>query len=281
MNGNLYTDMAVEVFEKGLPRRIEKKEIGAGVLKSVVEVKDEAEEAALGKRRGVYITLDTKSPYFRSAATERVLVAGLATALKKLSEPLFSHGSVLVVGLGNEGMTADSLGPLTVSKLSAAVNGGNTLKTLTPGVRGVTGVESFDVITGVCAKIKPDLVILVDTLASSKAQRLYSSFQLSTAGIVPGGGVGNRKPALNRDSLGIPVIVAGVPLVLYARTLVSDCFQAYAERVGGGIDENQVGLAVADSLFGDYNLVVTPKEIDIIADGCAEILSRAIAKAFS
>ncbi|MDR2634583.1 MAG: GPR endopeptidase [Clostridiales bacterium] len=330
---NVYTDMAVECFERGFPRRIDKKEIGSGVFKSTVEVKNEAEETAFGKRRGVYVTFDTKSPYFRSAATEKVLIDGIASSLKKLSRTVMpkkpdekngvimkaplaaadndgggsavsfgtpvirqsdrnygdtaktsksasAHRAVLVVGLGNEGMTADSLGPSTTAKLSVAAGEGTGLCTLTPGVRGVTGVESFDVITGVCDKIKPELVILVDTLASSKARRLYSSFQLSTSGIIPGGGVGNRKPALNRESLGAPVIALGVPLVLYARTLAADCFESYSELTGTVIDGKKAGLAMADSLFGDYNLVVTPKEIDFIVNGCAEILSRALVKAF-
>lgn len=277
------TDMAVEAFERGAPNSIEKSELRHGIVKSVVHVESEEQVRLLGKKKGTYVTFDAKNTFFRTKECENALVEYMSAAFRELAAPrFFGRSKVLVVGLGNRGMTADSLGPKLLTKLRIEEeNGKRGMLALAPGVRGVTGVESFDVVKGVTDRVRPDLVVVVDTLASSRSSRLYSSFQLSTAGISPGGGVGNAKQALSFESLSVPVIAAGVPLVMYARTLVGDTIERYSERTGTRCDVGELNLAVAESLFGDYNLVVTPKEIDLIVDNCADVLARALNKAFA
>lgn len=280
---NFYTDMAVEAFERGYPEGIGKTELKQGIVKSVVHVDTEAKSREIGKKKGVYVTFDAKNTFFRTKECEDALVGYMASALRELSSyRVGGRSKVLAVGLGNGGMTADSLGPKTLSKLKIEPDVGKRgLLSLIPGVQGVTGIESFDIIKGVVDKIKPDLVLAVDTLASSRSFRLYSSFQFSTAGISPGGGVGNEKRALCYESLSVPVIAVGVPLVLYARTLVADSIARYSQRTKTAFDVSELNVAVAESLFGDYNLVVTPKEIDLVVDNCADVLARAVNKAFA
>ncbi|HRU84826.1 MAG TPA: GPR endopeptidase [Eubacteriales bacterium] len=283
-NGDFFTDMAVEAFERAAPFGIEKKSLPYGITKSVVRIVTEEEAQRLNRKRGLYISFDTEKSFFRTKDCERALVNQLAQSLSELTAFRLQRGkTALVAGLGNQGMTADSLGPKVLGKLEIdeAKDEKRRLATLAPGVKGVTGIESFDVIKGVVDRLKPAVVIAVDTLACSRSSRLYSSFQISTAGVIPGGGVGNDKRPLDFESLGVPVISLGVPLVLYARTLVSESIANYAERVKSEINSFELAHAISESLFGDYNLVVTPKEIDLIVENSAEILARAINKAFS
>ena len=126
---------------------------------------------------------------------------------------------------------------------------------VTPGVPGITGIESFDVVKGVCDEVRPTLVIAVDSLAAASAARLGTVIQLCDAGITPGSGVSNHKRRLSRDTLGVQVIGLGVPLVVYASTLVRDA----------GGDEGRFG-----------SLIVTPKEVDVYVADAAEIIADAI-----
>ena len=160
-------------------------------------------------------------------------------------------------------------------------------------VLGATGIETYDIIAGVTEKVKPDIVITVDSLSSRSVSRLASAFQITDTGIAPGSGIGNHRFRLDRESLGTPVIAVGVPLVVYASTIANEIIDEYTLRKkkllknSGYRGENpkdnkyndeNLKAAVINSTVTDIlgDLIVTPKDIDVICGDCAYILALAI-----
>jgi spore protease len=257
-----YTDMAIEDSRVGgISHRFE---VADRFFKTVSKV-DTALAKKIERDEGHYITLDIAEHYIFDENSVDVLTEEIVGSFDELIAGLKIEKleKILVVGLGNENMTADSLGPLTVKKFNVQKN--PRFCTLTPNVIGVTNIESFDIVSGTAEKIKPDLCIAIDTLVASKTERLNRSFQLTTAGIRPGGGVKNYRPALTHGSLGCPVIAVGVPLVVYALSIVKDFLKMEEAR---GVVEQQLSEL--------RNLVVTPKEINLTVEYCARILASAI-----
>ncbi|MDE7395901.1 MAG: GPR endopeptidase [Clostridiales bacterium] len=230
---------------------------------------DEALAKKLRREQGVYCTVE--SPAVREHTTEDfpAVVREIAKAIKMLLP--HSVRSVLAVGLGNPNMTADSLGAQTCARLTETIhlkNGAEPrvkISVLTPNVLGVTGVESFDVVAGVVSRVKPDAVLAIDSLASAAVSRLASAFQATDTGITPGSGVSNHRERLCRDTLGVPVLSLGVPLVLYASTIIEDALGRECPECDESVS----------------SLLVTPKDVDLYVRDCAELLSSAIVKAFS
>lgn len=178
---------------------------------------------------------------------------------------------VLVVGIGNEGLTADSLGARTLDYLKVNIdkngysNLGN-LCVLSPSVSGVTGIESVDIIKSVVAFLQPKIVICVDTLATVNPQKLAKVIELKTSGITPGAGVGNAKESINSQSIGAPVLSIGVPLVIYARNILLN----YLGKVEGETPD----YTLLNQLIGD--MVVTAKEVDLYVNCYAKVIANAI-----
>ena len=173
----------------------------------------------------------------------------VSRGIARLLSPLLRKKKrVLVVGLGNPRMVVDALGSETVHSLSAGEAGGRYVATLIPSVYGVTGIESAAIVRGVVREIRPDIVLAVDTLATRRAERLCRAVQIGETGIVPGGGVGNKREDLSYSSLGVPVLSVGVPLL------------ARSER--------------CTSL--PAGLVLTPKEIDLYVPAFARVIARGI-----
>lgn len=222
----------------------------------------------LKRPMGKYSTVECRAVPERNRERYGEVSVRLARALNRLVPQ--SARSVLVTGLGNPNMTADSLGAKTCARLMAtrrlSENGRAGVSVLTPSVVGVTGIESFDVVAGVVERTRPDAVIAVDSLASAAVSRIASAFQATDTGITPGSGVSNHRERLCRDSLGVPVVSLGVPLVVYASTIIED---ATGQPCPDDEDARQVG-----------NMVVTPKDIDLYVADCAEILASAIQRAF-
>jgi spore protease len=147
---------------------------------------------------------------------------------------------------------------------------------VSPGVLGITGIETYDIIAGLVDRIRPDAVIAVDTLASRSVARLAAAYQVSDTGITPGAGVGNRRFRLDKDTLGVPVIAVGVPLVVFASTIAEEALTEYLRRKGkrGQSEADAIDADKAAGILGD--LVVTPKDIDAIVKDCAYTLALAI-----
>ena len=148
---------------------------------------------------------------------------------------------MLVAGLGNRLIVSDSLGTRCVEKLHVTrdLNASSlqSVCALSTGVSGMTGMQYAEIISGVVSKIKPCAVILVDSLATSMAKRLGRSFQISSAGIAPGSGVGLDKERIDKSTLGVPAISIGVPMMLALRTAIYSFIKDYASKQDGAIDE--------------------------------------------
>lgn len=180
----------------------------------------------------------------------------------------FSRGkTVLAVGLGNEEMTADALGAKTVDRLIVSANGdeytGNRLAAFKTSVGGITGLDTYDLVAGISSRIKPDIIIAIDTLATKKLERLCRAVQLTDGGIAPGSGVANEQKKLSGHTLGCPVIAVGVPLVIYLKHIVSSLFSE-GDKLIKPLDARAASL------------VVTPKEIDADVNDFADIIAYSV-----
>lgn len=180
---------------------------------------------------------------------------------------------VMVVGIGNEGLTADSLGARVVEKVIVTAHldnlrGKGNLCAYAPGVGGNTGIASFDVIKALVEKLEPKVIICIDTLASKHIERLGGVIQIKDSGLTPGAGVGNAKISLEQSTLGVPVIGVGVPLIIYARNLLLNYLAG---------SSSNLSFDTLSEVTGD--LVVTAKEIDLYIDCFSKIISKAINKA--
>ncbi|HEY8487163.1 MAG TPA: GPR endopeptidase [Limnochordales bacterium] len=225
----------------------------------------------LGKSPGTYVTIDAPSFWQRSQPEKESLAQVVARELASLLRGLrlSPQAPVLVAGLGNWNATPDSLGPRVVQQLLVTRHLGALLPpekrgalrpvaAISPGVLGLTGVETSELVGAVVERIRPAAVIGVDALAAASLDRLCSTVQLADAGIEPGAGVGNRRTGLNRQTLGVPVIAMGLPTVIHASRLAAGTLPPVRDgQLPGG-------------------LVVTPKEIDLIVDQAAELLAGAI-----
>lgn len=229
----LRTDLALEakaLWERSAERTTRLEGVAArertadGVKITEVEILDEKGAQALGKPVGSYITLEPK----RSGQTAAELSGVLAEELRRLMGQARGE-RVLVVGLGNRAVTPDAIGPETVDRLFLTrhliehlpkqFGACRSVSALCTGVLATTGMESLELLRGAVSHVQPDCVVAVDALAAGSAERLCSTVQLSDSGIVPGSGVGNRRAALDRASLGVPVFCLGVPTVMDASSL--------------------------------------------------------------
>lgn len=173
----------------------------------------------------------------------------------------------LIVGIGNKNYVSDSIGPLVTNQIiitrHAKLNNPNildkrlkTVCALTPSVLGQTGIETYDIVKGVVENVNPDVVILIDSILSKSYNYIGKCFQVSNSGLTPGSGVENARKILDENSLKVPVISIGVPLVISANNLVSDYIDNNIEELN--------------------NLIVTNKEIDVLVKNSAQIVATSI-----
>ncbi|GGM31118.1 germination protease [Paraliobacillus quinghaiensis] len=206
---------------------------------------DEIGAKKIQKKPGNYITLYTEGVKKQDSKLQEQSASVLAKELLKLFKKINikDDATCLIVGLGNWNVTPDALGPMAVEKAlitshlfqlhpETVAEGYRSVSSLTPGVMGVTGIETSDIIVGTIDKIKPDFVIAIDALASRSIERVNSTIQISDSGIHPGSGVGNKRKELSEDTLGIPVIAVGVPTVVDAVTITSDTIDYMLKHFG-------------------------------------------------
>lgn len=244
-------------------------------------------EKRSGKKSGHYITLDVGAVWRAQADAFENAAKVLAKELRGLLPK--EKGCVLIAGLGNDRITADSIGPRVVSGVLVtrhirvldrelfASAGFGELAAIAPGVLGQTGIESAEIIRSVTERIRPTCVIVIDALASRRLARLASTVQLSDTGICPGSGVSNHRSALSRETLGVPVISIGIPTVVDAGTLAYDLLEELAKQEGFPTESPAYDIIVEKLLSGaGKDFFITPRDSDTIAAGSARLIAAGI-----
>lgn len=325
-NVNIHTDLVIEqINDKNL---IKEEVINNIKISRVVMDKNNL----LNKKEGNYITIELTdiTNYEDRENVGKVLVKEIKDILNKNN--IKDNYECLVIGLGNKKSTPDALGPMVIDnilvtrhlfELNADVKEGiRKVSAIIPGVMGNTGIETIDIIKGIVDNVKPEFIIVIDSLCASSIERLNKTIQLTDTGIHPGSGIGNMRKEISKDTLGIPVIAIGVPTVVESVTIVNDTLEYmfmhlnylknnyetsklvvkrnnnYLDKIKsskvsnedkeilggiiGSLDEEKKKNLISEVLNNiNYNLIVTPKEIDFIIEKLANVISNSINNAIN
>lgn len=306
---SIRTDLALEEKEKFESDHVEIEGVVLNeeydeeneIRMTTVLIETEKGAKAMGKPVGSYITIEAP----RMAVPDEDYHQEISMRLKESVEEMVKKRkskNVLVVGLGNRQVTPDALGPYVADNLqitrhiikeygryASGKDGACSVSAIVPGVMGQTGMETVEVIRGVVAETKPDLLIVVDALAARNSRRLNRTIQVSDTGISPGSGVGNHRNAINEKTVGVPVIAIGVPTVVDAATIVGDtmdnllhalesseALKSTAQRIQSYTAAEKYELIkelIAPHLNGMY---VTPKDIDDTVKRISYTISEAL-----
>ena len=245
------TDLAVEAIENhktaaALPHVRQSDRMLEGFAVHEVRILSEDAAREIGKPQGRYLTLELDALIHREEDEFPRACKALSTLLRELL-PHPNDGPVLIAGLGNRMITPDAIGPQTadhviatrhlVAQSPAIFADWRPVSALAPGVLGQTGVETGEVICGVLDRVRPAAVIAVDALAAGRLSRLLRTVQLADTGITPGAGVGNARAALNKETLGVPVIAVGVPTVVDGATLAHEISSQLGQPACEALDD--------------------------------------------
>lgn len=245
------TDLAVEAIENhktaaALPHVRQSNCMLEGFAVHEVRILSEDAAREIGKPQGRYLTLELDALIRREEDAFPRACKALSTLLRELL-PRPNDGPVLIAGLGNRMITPDAIGPQTtdhviatrhlVAQSPAIFADWRPVSALAPGVLGQTGVETGEVICGVLDRVRPAAVIAVDALAAGRLSRLLRTVQLADTGITPGAGVGNARAALNKETLGVPVIAVGVPTVVDGATLAHEISSQLGQPACEALDD--------------------------------------------
>lgn len=276
----------------------EEEKINEKIKVTRVKIVNEEGEKAIGKAKGSYITIDINKINLLTEEEMEQASDTLANELKKLiGEKIQNKEDILVVGLGNEEVTPDALGPNVIKDIEVTRHIINYLpqyidenarpvSAIAPGVLGTTGIETLEIIKGVVEHIKPKLLIVIDALASRSMERISSTIQISNTGIVPGAGVGNTRKELSENTLGIPVIAIGIPTVVETAVVVNDALDIFIEKLQkeaksndylNKLKEEDNYDEIKEALVPkEFNFIVTPKEIDELIESMSNIVAKGI-----
>ena len=304
--GRIRTDLAVETRE--MYRQAQKLEdeipgvettvddTNKDIIVTSVKILNDEAAQTMEKAKGEYITIDAPKLKLNDENFNEKVGDKLIEIIKKISD-MKPTDTVLVVGLGNEKITADALGPKVISKLDITRHlleyvpqymDPNTRSVcgIAPGVLGTTGIETGEIIKGIVEKIKPNLIIAIDALASRRIERIATTIQIANTGIVPGSGLGNNRNAITQETMGVPVIAVGVPTVVEAAVIANDALELYVEKLQSEARSNkELNELISKDNYeeiksalmpSDINLVVTPKDIDELIENIKEIIVRGI-----
>lgn len=240
---------------------------GKGITTTWVEILDDRGVKALHKPIGNYITLELERNVLRTPEG----FSRAACRLGRVLSGMLPDGQALVVGLGNNAVTPDAIGPRALEHLLITRHMGRSFPTLrpvsaiAPGVLGTTGLESVEVVRGIVERAEPACVVVLDALASRNPDRVCKTLQLTDTGIVPGSGVGNSRSAFNSETLGVPVFAVGVPTVVEAATYVHDALERHGCE---GISAEPGG-----------SMVLIPRDIDAQVTRMARLLGFGVSLA--
>lgn len=276
------TDLAVEAHQivleeeekktnkKDAPREVSGVQVEEETIEDVTITHvtiDEVGAKRLGKKAGHYLTFEAQGIRKKDTALQEKMESIFADTFHSFMTNIGikETDTCLVVGLGNWNVTPDALGPIAVENLlitrhlfelapEQVQEGYRPVSAIAPGVMGLTGIETSDVIFGIIEKTKPDFVIAIDALASRSIERVNTTIQISDTGIHPGSGVGNKRKEISKEALGIPVIAVGIPTVVDAVSITSDTIDYVLKHFGREMKEGNApsrSLAPAGMTFGE------------------------------
>ena len=312
---SIRTDLALEQKERFEADNVE---ISGVVLEEnydeereikITTVKIETENGAktMGKPVGTYITIEAPNMAIPDEGYHEEISRELSKFLKTLLKKEKGDYSVLVVGLGNRQVTPDALGPYVADNLNVTRHiikeygkyamgeeKVHLVSAVVPGVTGQTGMETVEIVKGIVQETKPDFIVAIDALAARNSKRLNRTIQIADTGIHPGSGVGNQRNAINRETVGVPVIAIGVPTVVDAATIVNDAMENLLAALESSEMLKGVGVVMQGySAAEKYELVkeliaphlngmfVTPKDIDETVKRISYTISEALNLLFS
>ena len=238
------------------------------LIKTHIEIENEKGAKILGRDVGSYtsIFIDKLDPY--NTEIKNYVIFSLSEIIKDYIQKVCKNAKTfMVVGVGNKNYVSDSIGPEVLSQIiitrHAKINNPKVLDSrlksvcaISPSVLGVTGIETIDIVCGVCEKVKPDIIIVIDSILANSYNYIGKCFQISTNGLVPGSGVDNTQKKLDANSLKTPVISIGVPLVVSCASIAKEYLENFDSKL--------------------ENLIVTKKDIDIIVSTCANIVATSV-----
>lgn len=302
-NMNIYLDLAVEAHD--LLRGESGSEISGVIMKkdeleegtvTTINITNNQGEKALGRPKGSYITIDAPIIKENNYQEHKKISKILATHLAKLFD-FREDTSILIVGLGNWQATPDALGPKVVDRVMVTrhlfhytpeeMKGKmRKVSAIAPGVLGLTGIETAEVIRGLVEHVKPDYVIAIDALAAGALERICTTIQLADTGINPGSGIGNHRKGLNEETLGCKVIAIGVPTVVNAAVIAHTALEelykqmetepALAKYYNDENEKTMMGIMNKTLSPFEDSLMVTPKEVDELIEHSSRIIASSI-----
>lgn len=283
------TDLAMESRQNGreIPGVSFHERMHGAIEEVNVSIETEEAARALEKAQGQYITLSYQDLAHASREECQALSGALASALQGL---LPKEGDLMVVGLGNRHITADALGSkvvegvlvtrhlreITEASLRGRLRG---VCAVSPGVLGITGMETAEMVQGIVEHVHPAAVIAIDALAARESSRICTTVQVTDTGIRPGSGVGNHRMGLTKETLGVPVIAVGVPMVVYASVIARDALSLLMQDMGMEEGEHESAMdmmarRVSEKGLGD--MVVTPREVDELVGKMASVIAAGL-----
>lgn len=307
---NIRTDLVLEAREIYKQNHKDEKDIdGIEVIEeseedikvTTVKVKNEQGSQKIGKPIGNYITIDMPSFTAYDGETMDRVSNVVARVLERLIK-IDVKKNILIVGLGNWQVTPDALGPKVAEKImitrhlqtvmpEVIDDSVRPICSIAPGVLGVTGIETVEIVKGVVEKIKPDLIICIDALAARRIERVNTTIQIGNTGISPGAGVGNNRKQINKESLGVDVLAIGVPTVVDAITIANDTIDLVIDslinnsssgsdfyKMLKSIDKHEKERLIKEVLSSEASLdmIVTPKDIDLVISSLSKIIANGI-----
>lgn len=269
---------------------VDRREFQGGKV-TTVKITTEQGAQAMGKPPGTYVTIEAPTLRVTDPDAHTVVVRELADAVKGMVQ-LGAEANVLVVGLGNWNATPDALGPRVTNQTFVTRHvyhfapehipeGTRVVSALSPGVLGITGIETAEIIKGVVEHVQPELVICIDALAAGSVERIAASIQLCDRGINPGSGIGGQRQGLTEETLGVKVISIGVPTVVHAAYIARDAIVKLYEIHGRTPPQAAEMEGIIQQLLEPFGgqLMVTPKEIDDLIKNCARIIAGGLSVA--
>ena len=258
--------------------------VGFNIVRRALDVRTQEDSKRVNRRIGRYVTFDCGKDVYSSMRAAKRMESSLVETIKSMLD-LRGCGSALVIGLGNGQIACDSLGFKVFDKIEprSAQIAKSALQrcvfALSTGVFAKTGVETSRVVLALAKELKPSFVVLVDSLATGSVTRVGRSFQLSTAGLSPGKGVGESGEKIDKSLLGVPVLSIGVPTILTLPTTIYGVTKEYLESQNMTIDEYAFRNLLAERKISD--MIVAPKNVDMLVEGAAVLISNALNLAFA